>query len=39
MDGSNDWVIQPNSQRITLLYAIDFILNFNKTIQLDLVLK
>ena len=37
MDDSNDWVIQPNSQRIKLLYAIDFILNFNKTIQLDLV--
>ena len=33
----NDWVIQPNSQRIKLLYASHLILNFNKTIQLDLV--
>ena len=33
----NDWVMQPNSQRIKLLYAIHLILNFNKTIQLDLV--
>ena len=37
MDDSNNWVIQPNSQRIKLLYGIDFILNFNNTIQLDLV--
>ena len=37
IDDSNDWVIQPNSQHIRLLYAIDLILNFNKTIQLDLV--
>ena len=37
MDDSNDWVIQPNSQRIKLLHGIDFILNFNNTIQLDLV--
>ena len=37
MDDSNDWVIQPNSQRINLLYLIDLILNFNETIQLDLI--
>ena len=33
----NDWVIQPNSQCIDLLDTIKLILNFNKTIQLDLV--
>ena len=32
-----DWVIQPNSQRIDLIGVIDFILNFNETIQWDLV--
>ena len=32
-----DWVIQPNSQRNGLIDAIELILNFNKTIQLDLV--
>ena len=32
----NDWVIQPNSQRIDLLDTIKLILNFNKN-QLDLV--
>ena len=37
MDDSNDWVIQPNSQHIKLLHGIDFVLNFNNTIQLDLV--
>ena len=37
MDDLNDWVIQSNSQRINLLYTIDLILNFNKTIQLGLV--
>ena len=36
MDDSNDWVIQPNSQRINLLDTIDLILNFNETVQLDL---
>ena len=36
MDDSNDWMIQPSSQHIKLLYGIDLILNFNKTIQLDL---
>ena len=37
MDDFGDWVIQPNSQRIDLLDTIKLILNFNKTIQLDLV--
>ena len=32
----NDWVIQPNDQRINLLDAIKLILNFNED-QLDLV--
>ena len=32
-----DWVIQPNSRRIDLIDAIKLILNFNETIQLDLV--
>ena len=36
-DYSNEWVIQPNSQRINLLHTINLILYFNKTIQLDLV--
>ena len=36
-DDFNDWVIQPNSQRIDLLETIKLILNFNETIQLDLV--
>ena len=35
MDEFNDWVIQPNSQHINLLDAIDLILNFNED-QLDL---
>ena len=37
MDDFNDWVIQQNSQRINLLDTIKLILNFNETIQLDLV--
>ena len=32
-----DSVIQPSDQRINLKYAIDLILDFNETIQLDLV--
>ena len=36
MDDSNDWMIQPSSQHIKLLYGIDLILNFSQTIQLDL---
>ena len=34
---SNEWVVQPNSQCINLLDTIDLILDFNETIQLDLV--
>ena len=34
--GRNDWVIQPQ-QRADLKYIIDLILDFNETIQLDLV--
>ena len=33
----NDWVIQPSNDGINLDNAIDLILDFNKTIQLDLV--
>ena len=36
MDDFNDWVIQPNDQRINLLDTIKLILNFNED-QLDLV--
>ena len=36
-DDFGDWVIQPNDQRINLLDTIKLILNFNETIQLDLV--
>ena len=32
-----DWVIQTNSQRIDLIDAIKLILDFNETIQLDLL--
>ena len=32
-----DWVIQPDSQLSDLIDAIQFILNFNEIIQLDLV--
>ena len=32
-----DWVIQPNNQRINLIDANKLILDFNETIQLDLV--
>ena len=39
MDGFSDWVIKLNSQCINLLDTIDLILDFNKTIQLDLVWK
>ena len=37
MDDFGGWVVQPNSQCIDLLDTIKLILNFNKTIQLDLV--
>ena len=33
IDDFNDWVIQPNDQRINLLDTIKLILNFNETIQ------
>ena len=36
MDDFNDWVIQPNSQRIHLLDTIKLVLNFNED-QLDMV--
>ena len=38
-DPFRDYVIQPNNWRIDLIDAIDLILDFNKTIQLDLVWK
>ena len=37
MDDFGDWVFQPNSQCIDLLDTVKLILNFNKTIQSDLV--
>ena len=37
MKGRNDPLIQPNSQRVDLIDAINLIVNFNETIQLDLV--
>ena len=37
MDDFNDWVIRPNSQRISLPDTIKLIPDFNETIQLDLV--
>ena len=37
MDPFYEWVIQPNSQSIKLITAIKLILDFNETIQLDLV--
>ena len=36
-DDFSDWVIQPNDQRINIIDVIDLILNFNESIQLDLV--
>ena len=36
-DPFHDWVIQLNSRRIDLIDAIKLILDFNETIQLDLV--
>ena len=36
-DEFNDRVTQPNDQRINLIDAIDLILDFNETIQLDMV--
>ena len=37
MDDFNDWMMQPNDQCINLLDTIKLILDFNETIQLDLV--
>ena len=37
MDPFYDWVIQPSDRRINLIDSINFILDFNETIQLDLV--
>ena len=37
MDEFNDWVTQPSDQHINLKDIIDLVLDFNKTIQLDLV--
>ena len=37
MDSPSNFLIQPNDQRINLIDAIKLILDFNETIQLDLV--
>ena len=37
MNSFYDWVIQPNSQHINLNDSIKLILDFNETIQIDLV--
>ena len=37
MDPFYDWVIQPSDQRINLIDSINLIVDFNETIQLDLV--
>ena len=37
MDSSYNFVIQPSDRRINLIDAIKLILDFNETIQLDLV--
>ena len=36
-DDDYNFVIQPNDRRINLIAAVNFILDFNETIQLDLV--
>ena len=36
-DEKNDYVIQSNDRRINLIDAVNLILDFNETIQLDLV--
>ena len=38
-ENDNDYVIQSSHRRVDLIHAIDLVLNFNKTIQLDLVWK
>ena len=37
MDSFHNWMIQPNSQHIDLIEAIKLILDFDETIQLDLI--
>ena len=37
MDEFYEFVIQPSDRRINLIISINLILNFNETIQLDLV--
>ena len=37
IDPFYEWLIQPNSQRIKLITTIKIILDFNETIQLDLL--
>ena len=36
-DPFHNWMIQPNSQHIDLIEAIKLILDFDETIQLDLI--
>ena len=38
-DDFHNFVIQPNYKRVDLIDAVNVILGFNKTIQLDLVWK
>ena len=38
-DDDDNFVIQPNGRRIDLIDTINLILDFNETIQLDLVWK
>ena len=38
-DPFSDYVIQPSNRRVNLIDAIDFILDPNETIQLDLIWK
>ena len=39
MELFHDWVIQPNSEPSNLIDAYQLVLNFNKTIQLDVIWK
>ena len=39
MEPFHDWVIQPNSEPSNLIDAYQLVLNFNKTIQLDVTWK
>ena len=36
-DNFRDYVIQPSSRRVDIIDVIDLILDFNETIQLDLI--